>query len=97
MGLMVISIWYLPGPYWIRQPCLVKHRHKRLRANGRESRTRGTGSGAATCCDAIGNYERSALTKLASGRELRLSELSVGRHAIAKLLEKGWIERAGSA
>jgi hypothetical protein len=43
------------------------------------------------------HYERSALTKLASGRELRLSELSVGRHAIAKLLEKGWIERAGSA
>jgi len=42
------------------------------------------------------HYERSALTKLASGRELRLSELSVGRHAIAKLLEKGWIERAGS-
>jgi hypothetical protein len=43
------------------------------------------------------HYERSALTKLASGRELRLSELSVGRHAIAKLLEKAWIERAGSA
>ena len=43
------------------------------------------------------HYERSALTKLASGRELQFSKLLVGRHTIAQLLEKGWIERAGSA
>ena len=43
------------------------------------------------------HYERSALTKLASGRELQFSKLLVGRPTIAKLLEKGWIERAGSA
>jgi hypothetical protein len=43
------------------------------------------------------HYERSALTKLASGRELQFSKLLVGRHTIATLLEKGWIERAGSA
>ena len=44
------------------------------------------------------HYERSALTKLASGRELPFSKLfPAGRHTIAKLLEKGWIERAGSA
>lgn len=43
------------------------------------------------------HYERSALTKLAAGRELQFSKLLVGRHTIAKLLEKGWIERAGSA
>ena len=43
-------------------------------------------------------YERSALTKLASGHELGVSKLSpVGRKTIGKLLEKGWIERAGSA
>ena len=43
------------------------------------------------------HYERSALTKLASGRELQVSKLyPTGRKAIAKLLEKGWIERAGS-
>ena len=43
------------------------------------------------------HYERSALTKLASGRELPLSKLfPAGRTTIAKLLEKGWIERAGS-
>jgi len=42
------------------------------------------------------HYERSALTKLASGRELPLSELTAPRTMIAKLLEKGWIERAGS-
>ena len=42
------------------------------------------------------HYERSALTKLASGRELPFSKLfPAGRHTIAKLLEKGWIERAG--
>ena len=42
-------------------------------------------------------YERSALTKLASGHELGVSKLSpVGRKTIGKLLEKGWIERAGS-
>ena len=43
------------------------------------------------------HYERSALTKLASGRDLGLSQLSVGRKTIGKLLDKGWIERAGSA
>ena len=44
------------------------------------------------------HYERSALTKLASGRELPLSKLfPAGRTTIANLLEKGWIERAGSA
>jgi hypothetical protein len=43
------------------------------------------------------HYERSALTKLASGRELQFSKLLVGRHTIAQLLDKGWIERAGSA
>ena len=43
------------------------------------------------------HYERSALTKLARGRELQFSKLLVRRHTIAKLLEKGWIERAGSA
>jgi hypothetical protein len=42
-------------------------------------------------------YERSALTKLASGHELGFSKLLVGRKTIGKLLEKGWIERAGSA
>jgi hypothetical protein len=41
------------------------------------------------------HYERSALTKLASGRELPFSKLSsAGRHTIAKLLEKRWIEAA---
>jgi uncharacterized protein YjhX (UPF0386 family) len=43
------------------------------------------------------HYERSALTKLASGGELQFSKLLVGRHTIAQLLDKGWIERAGSA
>jgi hypothetical protein len=44
------------------------------------------------------HYERSALTKLASGRELGLSKLlPASRTTIANLLEKGWIERAGSA
>ena len=43
------------------------------------------------------HYERSALTKLASGHELGLSKLLVGHKTIGKLLEKGWIERAGSA
>jgi hypothetical protein len=33
----------------------------------------------------------------APGRELQFSKLLVGRHTIAQLLEKGWIERAGSA
>ena len=43
------------------------------------------------------HYERSALTKLASGRELPSSKLfPAGRTTIAKMLEKGWIERAGS-
>ena len=43
-------------------------------------------------------YERSALTKLASGHELGFSELfPASRKTIGKLLEKGWIERAGSA
>jgi hypothetical protein len=43
------------------------------------------------------HYERSALTELASGRELPLSQLfPAGRHTIAKKLGKGWIERAGS-
>jgi hypothetical protein len=42
-------------------------------------------------------YERSALTKLASGHELGFCKLLVGRKTIGKLLEKGWIERAGSA
>ena len=31
------------------------------------------------------HYERSALTKLASGRELQFSKLLVGRHTIAFL------------
>ena len=43
------------------------------------------------------HYERSTLTKLASGRELGLSQLSGGRKIIGKLLDKGWIERAGLA
>jgi len=43
------------------------------------------------------HYGRSALTKLASGREMGLSQLSAGRKTIVTLLEKGWIERAGSA
>ena len=43
------------------------------------------------------HYERSALTKLASGRELPPSMLlPASRTTIAKLLKKGWIERAGS-
>jgi hypothetical protein len=41
------------------------------------------------------HYERSALTKLASGRELPAAKLfPASRQTIAKLLEKGWIERA---
>jgi hypothetical protein len=43
------------------------------------------------------HYERTAPTKLASGRELGLSKLSAGRATIGNLLEKGWIERAGLA
>ena len=44
------------------------------------------------------HYERSALTKLASGRELGLSKLlPAGRTTIANLLDKGWIERVGLA
>jgi hypothetical protein len=43
------------------------------------------------------HYERSVLTKLASGRELGFSQLSAGRKTIVTLLEKGWIERVGSA
>ena len=43
-------------------------------------------------------YERSALTKLASGHELGFSKLSpASRKTIVNLLKKGWIERAGSA
>jgi hypothetical protein len=43
------------------------------------------------------HYERSALTKRAAGRELPFTKLfPAGRTTIAKLLEKGWIERAGS-
>ena len=43
------------------------------------------------------HYERSALTKLTSGRELPPSMLlPASRTTIAKLLKKGWIERAGS-
>jgi hypothetical protein len=41
------------------------------------------------------HYERSALTKLASGRDLGLSQLSAGRKTIGKLLDKaGSNERA---
>ena len=44
------------------------------------------------------HHERSALTKLATGRELGLSQLlPAGRTTVTNLLDKGWIERAGSA
>jgi hypothetical protein len=54
MGLMVISFWYLPHPYWIRQPCLVEDGHGRLGTSGQEGRRRDIASGAARC-HTIGN------------------------------------------
>jgi hypothetical protein len=44
------------------------------------------------------NYaERSALDKLRHDRELSLAQLHpTGSAAVAKMIQKGWIERAGS-